>query len=149
MKTKSNTNHYQPQPATPRFPHLCLFWACLMLAATGCKPAADVSANPDPVGVYTLASVDGKSVPCELVHEGVTLTIKSGVFTINPDGTCRSQMAFTVPAHGDQSTDMKATCRRQGAELTMKWQGAGRTLGNVHGNLFTMTNEDMVLAYRK
>jgi hypothetical protein len=150
MKTKSNNaQDRQTQPAAPRFPALCLLSACLMLAATGCKPAADVNANPDPAGVYKLVSVDGKTVPCDVTHEGVTLTVKTGVFTINADGTCHSQMTFSVARRGDMSRDVDATYTCQGAELTMQWQGAGMTFGNVHGNIFTMTNEDMVLAYRK
>jgi hypothetical protein len=84
-----------------------------------------------------------------LTHEGVTLTVKSGVFTITADGRCRSQMTFSVPQRGDMSRDVKATYTRQGNELTMHWEGAGTTLGSVHGNSFTMTNEDMVLAYQK
>ena len=128
---------------------LCLLTATLLLAATGCKPGADANANPDPTGIYTLVSVDGKNVPCDLTHEGVTLTVKSGVFTITADGHCRSQMNFSVPQRGDMSREVKATYTRQGAELTMQWEGAGMTLGNVHSNTFTMTNEDMVLAYRK
>jgi hypothetical protein len=128
---------------------LGLLTATLLLAATGCKPGADANANPDPTGVYTLVSVNDKNVPCDLTHEGVTLTVKSGVFTINADGTCRSQMAFSVQSRGDQSTDMKATYTRHGTELTMQWQGAGMTTGKIEGPTFTMTNEDMVLAYRK
>ena len=128
---------------------LCLLTATLLPGATGCKPGAHANANLDPAGDYALVSVDGKNVPCDLSHEGVTLTIKSGAFTINADGTCRSQMAFSVPSHGDRSTDMKATYTRHGAELTMQWQGAGMTIGKIEGNTFTMTNEDMILAYRK
>jgi hypothetical protein len=149
MKTKPNISNVKPQPAAPRFVGPCLLSACLMLAWTGCKNETGGNANLDPTGAYALASVDGKSVPCDLTHEGVTLTIKSGVFTINADGSCRSQMAFSVPSRGDMSREVKATYTRHGAELTLQWEGAGTTFGNVHGNIFTMTNEDMVLAYRK
>jgi hypothetical protein len=31
----------------------------------------------------------------------------------------------------------------------MKWQRAGMTIGSVEGNMFTMNNEGMVLAYRR
>jgi hypothetical protein len=149
MKTKFKLQQPRPQPAAPRFKALCLFTATLLLAATGCKPGADPNANADPAGVYSLVTVNGKNVPCGLTHEGVTLTVKSGVFTITADGRCRSQMTFSVPQRGDMSRDVKATYTRQGNELTMQWEGAGTTLGSVHGNSFTMTNEDMVLAYQK
>jgi len=154
MKTKSNPltlklQNTKPQPVTPRFLGLCLISACLMLAGTGCKNRTGGNANLDPAGVYTLVSVDGKSVPCDLAHEGAALTIKSGVFTITADGHCSSQITFSVPARGDMNREVKATYTRQGAELTMQWEGAGMTMGNVQGNTFTMTNEGSVFAYRK
>ena len=121
----------------------------MMLALTGCKPEAKVAADFDPTGSYSLRSVDGKNVPCSTTHEGVTLTIKSGVFTIDADGRCSSQITFSVPARGDMSREVKATYTRQGAELTMQWEGAGITMGNLNGNMFTMTNEGMVFQYGK
>jgi hypothetical protein len=126
-----------------------LLSACLLLAVAGCKPKAGSNASPDPTGVYTLVSVNGKRVPCDLTHEGVVLTVKSGVFTITADGHCTSQSTFCVSTNRDVHREVKATYTRNGAELTMQWEGAGRTKGSVNGNIFTMTNEDMVLAYRK
>ena len=149
MKTKIRTQNHSPQPDRPRFNTLCLVAGILLVAATGCKPGTDANTKIDPAGVYTLMSVNGRNVPCDLNHEGVTLTVKSGAFTITADGHCLSQMNFSVPQHGDMTREVKATYTRLGTELTMQWEGAGMTLGNVHGNTFTMTNEDMVLAYRK
>jgi hypothetical protein len=149
MKTKSKPQQRRPQPAAPRFKALCLFTATLLLAATGYKAGADANANTDPTGVYTLVTVNGKNVPCGLTHEGVTLTVKSGAFTIRADGHCRSQMTFSVPQHGDTSREVNASYTRRGNELTMQWERAGMTVGYVRGNTFTMTNEDMVLAYQK
>ena len=149
MKTQPDKSNLKLQSATPHFPGLCLLSACLMLAGTGCKNEAGGNANIDPTGVYALVSVDGKSLPCELNHEGGAPTIKSGVFTIKADSNCVSQITFSVPARGDMSREVKATYTRQGAELTMQWEGAGMTMGNVNGNTFTMTNEGMVFAYRK
>ena len=106
-------------------------------------------ANIDPTGVYALVSVDGKSLPCSLFHEGASPTVKSGAFTITADGNCLSQITFSLPDRGDLSREVKATYTRQGAELTMQWEGAGVTMGSVDGNTFTMTNEGMVFAYRK
>ena len=133
----------------PHFLGLCLISAFLVLAGTGCKKEAGSNANIDPTGVYALVSVDGKSLPCSLNHEGATPTIKSGVFTINADSNCVSQITFFVPMKGDRSREVKATYTRQGTEITMQWEGAGTTMGNVNGNTFTMTNEGMVFAYRK
>jgi hypothetical protein len=121
---------------------LVTFWA-------GCKQETKVAADVNPIGTYTLMSVDGKKVPCGLTHEGQTLTLKSGVFSINADGTCGSKTTFSMPAAGDTSREVKATYTRQGATLTMKWEGAGTTTGTVEGDTFNMNNEGMVFSYRK
>jgi hypothetical protein len=49
----------------------------------------------------------------------------------------------------DAAIEVKATYTREGPKLTMKWQGAGTTIGTVEGDIFTMNNEGMVFAYRK
>ena len=38
---------------------------------------------------------------------------------------------------------------RQGTELTMRWEGAGMTQGNLDGDTFTMNNEGMIFSYHK
>jgi hypothetical protein len=149
MKTEFNKSNIKLQVAMARFLGLCLIPAFLMQAGTGCKNEAGSNANIDPTGVYALVGVDGKSLPCSLTHEGAAPTIKSGVFTIKADSNCSSQITFSMPTRGDMSREVKATYTRQGAELTMQWEGAGVTMGNVHGNTFTMTNEGMIFAYRK
>jgi hypothetical protein len=149
MKTQLNQTNLKHQSAQPRFLGLCLLSACLLLAWTGCKNEAGSNANIDPTGVYALVSVDGKSLPCSLFHEGASPTVKSGVFTITADSHCVSQITFSLPERGDMSREVKATYTRQGTELTMQWEGAGMTMGSVNGTTFTMTNEGMVFAYRK
>lgn len=149
MKTTPPSNHVALKTYTPRIVALGLLAVLMLLAMTGCKNATSTMADIDPVGVYILASVDGKSVPCNLTHEGTTMTVKSGVFTINADGTCRSQTTFSVPPHQDISREVKATYTRQGAELTMRWDGAGVTKGKIEGDRFTMNNEGMIFSYRK
>ena len=121
----------------------------MVVGWAGCKQPAKVAADPDPVGTYALVSVDGNKVPCTLQHEGHTLTIKSGSFIINPDGTCSSRVVFSPPSGGDSTREVKATYTRQGAKLTMKWERAGMTTGTVEGDTFTMNNEGMIFAYRK
>jgi len=115
-----------------------------LLVWAGCKPHETSDVNP--VGTYALASVDGKTVPCTLQHEGHTMTIKSGRFIINADGSCASRI--TLEGH-DAAIEVKASYTRQGSKLTMKWQGAGVTEGAIEGNTFTMNNEGMLFAYRK
>ena len=122
---------------------------CLAMTWAGCKQQAKVAGEGNPAGTYNLVSVDGKPVPCALEHEGHTLTIKSGLFVINPEGTCSSRMVFSPPSGGDATREVKATYTRRGSKLTMKWEGAGTTLGTAEGNTFTMNNEGMVLSYQK
>ncbi len=132
-------------------------YACLALFVaaafvwSGCKREGQVAttAVADPAGTYTLASVDGKPLPCTIQHEGQSPTIRSGTFVFNSDGTCVSSIAFSIPSGGDASRQVKAAFTRSGSTLTMRWEGAGVTTGTIDGDMFTMNNEGMVLAYRK
>ena len=127
----------------------------LMAAAlAGCKPEAnqtkvDSPASTNPAGTYSLMSVDGKNVPCAVNHDGHSLTVKSGTFVIGADGTCVSKMVFTPPSGSEATREVKATFTQEGSKLTMKWEGAGTTVGTIEGATFTMNNEGMVLAYKK
>ncbi len=128
----------------------------MLIACAGCKPEARVDGDAktaagspkdlNPVGSYALVSVDGKKVPCTVDHDGRSMTINSGSFMINADGTCNSSMSL---AGRDAAIEVKATYTRDGSKLTMKWQGAGMTIGTVENGIFTMNNEGMVLVYRK
>ena len=120
-----------------------------MLLWAGCKQDAKVAADTNPVGTYTLVSVDGNKLPYALKHEGATPTIKSGTFAINSDGTCSSKVVFSMPPGGDSSREVKASYTRQGSKLTMQWEGAGTTIGTVEGDTLTMDNEGMIFAYHK
>ena len=136
------------QPTWHRFVGSCLPLLLAMMTA-GCQHGQKAAAEPNPVGNYTLVSVDGNKVPCTLQHEGAAITVKSGAFTINADGTCSSLMQFSVASHGDASREVKASYTRDGSKLTMQWEGAGTTIGTVAGDTFTMNNEGMILAYRR
>lgn len=156
MKAQLDRLNREPRGAPGRR----LLMACLPLLTVmfcvGCKPEAKVAGDStttvtppaaiNPVGTYSLASVDGKPVPCRVTHDGHTMVVKSGGFLIRADGTCRSQMFLEGR---DTGIEVKATYTQAGSKLTMQWQGAGRTVGSVEGDTFTMNNEGMVLAYRK
>lgn len=149
MKTKSSSTRVNLEANTPCIVALGLLAVLTLLAVTGCKNASHPTADVNPVGAYTLVSVDDKSLPCSITHGGVAMTIKSGAFTINADGTCRSLLTFAVPPHQDVRREVKATYTQKSAELTMRWEGAGITKGNIAGDKFTMNNEGMVLSYQK
>jgi hypothetical protein len=121
----------------------------LALVWTGSMHGVKAADAVNPTGNYTLLSVNGSPAPCTLTHEGMSLSIKTGVFIINSDGTCSSKITFSIPSKEDVSREVKATYKLEGAKLTMKWEGAGTTTGDVDGNTFTMNNEGMVFVYRK
>ena len=75
--------------------------------------------------------------------------LESGAFVISPDGTCSSKLIFSMPGGGDSAREVKATYTRRGPTLTMQWEGAGTTTGNVEGDAFTMNNEGMIFVYRR
>ena len=140
---------------------LCALTACVLLS--GCRraetprpatpasspAAADAAKLPDIAGSYTLVSINGTPLPFTVTHEGPGIQVTSGTFTIRPDGTCTSVVAFLGPSGQAQSREVSATYARDGSKLTMQWQGAGMTFGTVEGDTFTMENEGQVLLYRK
>lgn len=69
--------------------------------------------------------------------------------TVHADGTCSSRITFAPGSGKAVDRQVNASYTREGSTLTMKWEGAGMTTGNVNGNSFTMNNEGNVLAYRK
>jgi|ERR1019366_3457595 hypothetical protein len=156
MKTKQNKWNGEQGQATRHFLQLCLLPLLMVLVCAGCKQESKVAADTktvaaaaadiNPVGTYALVTVDGNKVPCTVQHEGHTMTINSGSFIINAEGTCSSKMSL----EGRESAiEVKATYTREGQKLTMKWQGAGMTIGTIEGNTFTMGNEGMVFVYKK
>jgi hypothetical protein len=133
----------------PRVIALFALTIVTLLALSGCQGSRSISTDTDSIGVYTLVSVDGKSLPSSLTHEGTAMVVKSGTFTLNADGTCRTWTVFSVPPNTDVSREAKATYTRNGTELTMKWENAGTTQGRLDGNKFTLSNEGMVFGYQK
>jgi len=77
------------------------------------------------------------------------MTVQSGVFIINADGSCSSKVSFAVESGEELSREVKATYTREGSTLAMKWEGAGTTTGDVAEDTFTMNNEGMIFSYRK
>lgn len=119
------------------------------LVITACTNPNSASNNADSAGVYALVSIDGKQVPANVSHDGAALQVRSGTFTINPDGTCRTKTIF-VPASGAEiSREVSATYIQEGSRLNMRWKGAGKTVGTIQGDTFTMNNEGMIFVYRK
>jgi len=129
------------------------FIICAICVATcfvsACKKQEVGSGTDGFTGVYTLISVNGNPVPSSITHQGVTLSVRSGTFTINADGTCISKTVFAPPSGSEVAREVSATYTKDGATLTMKWKNAGTTTGTVEGNMFTMDNEGMVFVYKK
>jgi hypothetical protein len=134
---------------TSRIAALGLLALLLSLALTGCKHSSQNAALLNPVGIYTLISVDDRNVPCLVKHHGVDLSITSGTFTITTNGQCHSVMIFAPPNHAEVRREVSATYTQNGRELTMQWERAGVTKGRLNDNQFTMNNEGMVLTYQK
>jgi hypothetical protein len=128
--------------------HYCIAAAIGLLLATLPRQLS-AAGETDSTGLYSLVSVDGKTVPASIAHEGVTIQIRSGSFTINADGTCASKMVFSVQSGPEATREVSATYTQEGSKLTMQWKGAGKTTGTLDSETFTMNNEGMVLVYRK
>ncbi|PYJ04007.1 MAG: hypothetical protein DME25_10665 [Verrucomicrobia bacterium] len=125
------------------------FVVAVGLFISACQNQPTTANAADPIGVYALVSVNGKPVPASVAHQGATLQVRSGAFTINADGTCVSKMIFVPPSGTEATREVRATYTKDGSKLTMQWKGAGKTVGTIDGNTFTMENEGMALVYRK
>lgn len=126
---------------------------CFVLATglvmCSCAKQGSALKPADFTGVYALVSVDGKPVPANITHDGAALQVRSGTFIINADGTCRTKTAFVPPSGTEIRRDVSATYTRNGSKLTMQWKGAGKTVGTIQGDTFSMDNEGMAFVYRK
>ncbi|MFA5203960.1 MAG: hypothetical protein WC708_06085 [Lentisphaeria bacterium] len=114
-----------------------------------CHAPAATAGTADTHGVYRLISVDGKPVPARVSHDGTTLEVRSGTFTIKADGTCGSRIIMVPPSGMEVIREVSATYVQDGPKLTMRWKGAGKTIGTITGDTFTMNNHGMVFVYRK
>lgn len=101
------------------------------------------------IGTYSLATVDGKKVPCTISHQGSSIQIASGSFQIRPDGGCNSRIQFVSPSGKPAEKEVAANWTQDGKSLNFQWKGAGKTIGAIEGDTFTMKNEGMVFAYQR
>ena len=89
------------------------------------------------------------SFPAPFRMEAHEIEVQSGTFTFNADGTCESKVIFGPPSGSPVTREVKADYTRDGTELKMKWHGAGRTVGTLEGDKFSMNNEGMIFTYKK
>jgi hypothetical protein len=126
---------------------------CFVLAAglvmSACMKQQFVHNDADFAGVYALVSVNGNRLPANISHEGAAMQVRSGTFTINADGTCSTKTVFVPPSGTEVAREVSATYSKDGSKLTMQWKGAGKTIGTIEGNTFTMENEGMAFVYGK
>ncbi len=100
-------------------------------------------------GAYTLMTVNGKQLPATISHDGQAQQIRSGTFTIQPDGKCSSKLTFGPPGGAVSTIEVAATSTRDGPRLRLQWERAGTTSGIIASNTFTMENEGIVFSYKK
>ena len=81
--------------------------------------------------------------------QGMTIRVLSGGFTINADGTCSSRTVVQPPSGAEMTREVSATYTMENGTLTMKWQGAGTTVGVLDGDTFTMDNMGMSFVYSR
>ncbi len=145
---KTERNRIPVKAITKHALQLCLLLAAGLLVSA-CQQEAKVEKNADPTGVYALVSVNGSNVPASVSHDGTSLQVRSGTFTIKADGTCGTKTVFVPPSESEVAREVTATYTKEGSKLTMQWKGAGTTTGTIEGNTFTMNNEGMLFVYRK
>lgn len=117
----------------------CLFAGC---GARG-RPASRATEEQ-----FKLVAIDGRTLPCVVGPERGHPEVREGRFTLHSDGTCESDIAFAVGG-AEKKRTVRADYVRDGDLLTMRWQGAGTTMGRMVGDVFAMTNEAAVFLYRR
>lgn len=127
----------------------CYFTLVVVLVMSSCVNQETIYSDAGLVDVYTLTSINGNQVPASVFHQGATLQVLSGTFTIKANGTCDSKTVFVPPSGSEVVREVTAIYTQDGSRLTMQWKGAGITFGSVQDNTFTMVNEGMVFVYRK
>lgn len=140
------------EKATPPGPVYWVATSLLGLLAVACL-VVGCKGRPKPVGggaeEFQLVTVDGRALPCVVGSERGRPEVRSGRFTVRPDGTCESDITFVVGGRGEVQRSVRADYVRNGDHLTMRWRGAGTTLGEIAGDNFSMTNEGVVFVYRR
>lgn len=119
------------------------------LLMVGCKPARVATKEAVRAGVYTLVSVDGIPVPAKVTHGGHAMEVRSGTLTFEAGNACGTRTVFAPTGGKEVVREVQATYTRHGAELKMKWKGAGTTTGTLEGETFTLNNEGMLFVYRQ
>ena len=109
---------------------------------------SDVSATT-PEDTPVSGTVVGSDVDGDSLSYAKGSDPSHGAVVINADGTCVSKMIFVPPSGTEATREVRATYTKDGSKLTMQWKGAGKTVGTIDGNTFTMENEGMALVYRK
>ncbi len=119
----------------------------IVLVLAACHASTPI--GRDIAGVYSLVKVDGTPIPGEISHDGTNLRLESGEFVIEADGTCSSKTRFLPPGASPVTRRVLARYERNGPELTMQWEGAGRTTGRVDGDRFVLDNHGMIFEYTR
>lgn len=125
--------------------HLLTGWLLVCLA--GCS--GGMTTAPGKITAsYTLASVDGISIPGNVMHGATEITISSGSFVFYDNDTCLSKTHFSAPNGRHFTREVRATVTATDGGIVMHWQGAGTTTGTIDGERFTMDNHGMIFVYR-
>ena len=121
----------------------------IILSLAACQEAVRPDGDNAIAGIYYLLKVDGTVIPGTVSHDGMAMQIRSGTFIISADGTCFSETRFSVPGGKEITRKVRARYAVKDAQLVMKWEGAGTTVGTVSGDIFTMDNHGMIFEYTR
>ena len=100
-------------------------------------------------GYYQLVSVNDESVPGIVNHRFTQLRIHAGDFTIRSDGSCSTRLEFSPPFGGKELRVSHCEYEQEGSQLTMRWLGAGQTVGELAGSSFSTDNQGMEFVFQR
>jgi hypothetical protein len=151
MKNASIQHHEASSITAPNILRYVTAIVAFCILLTGChgKQQCKAGLRDEICGDYTLATINGNNLPYTPPHKGGAPQVTSGMFAINPDGTCTSKILFALPSGKSSSREVTATYKWDANRLKMQWRGAGQTIGTLEGDTFTMINEGVIFSYRR
>ncbi len=132
--------------------------SCLLISLVACdsQDSADTggeftaqSVDSTISGYYQLVSVNDEAVPGLVNHRFTQLRIHAGDFTIRSDGSCSTRLEFSPPFGGKELRVSHCEYEQEGSQLTMRWLGAGQTVGELAGSSFSTDNQGMEFVFQR
>lgn len=131
-----------------------LLAAVLLLLASVAVTACSDSTGPESAeGTYTLATVNGSSLPAVVFQVGSDkLEVVAGTLTLSSNSSFTGSLTIRETFQGTTNTETESgtgTYTRSGNTITFNSGDDETATGTLSGNTLTISDEGLTLVYRK